>query len=218
MVYRFDGVQMRVEAGGDFGGAFVHVLSRSRVVCHRLAARGWLLGADRRCCSSWISLTFTLRARIRALASACRRCAAAIASAARTTSPIVAVGVLTLDPRRQARARHRWRTAAPTGRRPSARPRVQSYPRLTTPTPTLESTTAHSHTSDPPLERIADHAHTPHQKGQTSVIPDHDFWATCRVRCGSSNDLQVIKRTVDLRRILADKSDRQRRPVPTNAR
>jgi hypothetical protein len=94
MVYRFDGVQMRVEAGGDFGGAFVHVLSRSRVVCHRLAARGWLLGADRRCCSSWISLTFTLRARIRALASACRRCAAAIASAARTTSPIVAVGVL----------------------------------------------------------------------------------------------------------------------------
>jgi hypothetical protein len=145
MVYRFDGVQMRVEAGGDFG-AFVHVLSRSRVVCHRLAARGWLLGADRRCCSSWISLTFTLRARIRALASACRRCAAAIASAARTTSPIVAVGVLTLDPRRQARARHRWRTAAPTGRRPSARPRVQSYPRLTTPTPTLESTTAHSHT------------------------------------------------------------------------
>jgi hypothetical protein len=36
--------------------------------------------------------------------------------------------------------------------------------------------------------------------------------------CGSVNDLQVIKRTVDLRRILADESDRQRWPVPTNSR
>ena len=36
--------------------------------------------------------------------------------------------------------------------------------------------------------------------------------------CGSLNDLQVAKRTVDLRRISADKSDRQRWPASLNSR
>ena len=43
-------------------------------------------------------------------------------------------------------------------------------------------------------------------------------WATCRVRCGSGNDLPVTKRTVDLRRILADRRDRLRWPAPPNGR
>ena len=43
-------------------------------------------------------------------------------------------------------------------------------------------------------------------------------WATCRVRCGSCTDLPDTKRTVDLRRILADRRDRLRWPAPPNGR